>query len=614
MFTKHLTCSLLLMLCASASAQTAETPQAPTKTEQQEARERLEKKALALLEDALSDAQSLRQGTNRLRIQVIAADLIWSHDEARARALYEKSIKDYAELVGSLDTSDPNYYMHIQAPAQLYQEILQPLIRHDPQMALDFVRHVQPPQQPTQSDPRYVDTSYELQLETQIASQIVAKDPKLALQVGMESLNKGFSSNLTNLVSQLQEKDRDAASSLASAVAKKLLTENLLFNYDAANVAVNLLSAASSSAAHGSSNVGKPSGAVPLIDDQSYSALMELVINAALNTSARLNPADWREQNIKQALLNGIQNLMPQIEKYAPTRLSALKRKLADFNQTQDPWAKFWQDNQELFQKGSVDDILGLAQKVEPAMRNQVYQQAAWKAISQGDSERARQIISDNVSSPQERRQMLDNIDKQAAQKAASDGKLDQARAALSRLHTNEERAVLLTQLAAALASKGDKSGALRLLGEARSLVSNRAENFNQLQTQLHVAQSFAPLDPAQSFEMMEPIIAQFNDFLSAAEVLNGFDQQYYKDGELLWQTTTLSNLLFQTINDLGQLAPANFDHAKDVAGRFQRPEVRVMAELAIARAVLSDQRTLDLPISGRRVVSFSGGYVFQEF
>ena len=551
---------------------------------------------------------------DRLRIQVIAADLIWSHDETRARALYEKSIKDYSELVSSLDTSDPNYYTLIQAPTQLYQEILQPLVRHDPQMALDFVRHVHPPQQQTQSDTRYVDSNYELQLETQIASQIVQKDPKLALQIGMESLDKGVSSNLTNLVSQLQEKDRDAASRLANAIVKKLLTENLLFNYDAATVAVNLLSTASSSAAHGSSPAGKSSSAAPLIDDQSYSALMELVLNSALNTPTRYNPADWRERNITQALINGIQNLMPQIEKFAPSRLSALRRKMADFNQTQDPWAKFWQDNQELFQKGSVDDILGLAQKVEPMMRNQVYQQAAWKAMNQGDSERARQIVSENVQNPQERRQMLDNIDKQAAAKAASDGKLDQARQALTRLRTNEERAIALTQLAGALSGKGDKSGALRLLEEARSLVSNRAENFNQLQTQLQVAQSFAPLDPAQSFEMLEPLVAQFNDFLSAAEVLNGFDYQYYKDGELLWQSTTLSSLLTQTINDLGQLAPTNFDRSKDIAARFQRPEVRIMAQLAIARAVLSDQPPRNLPISGRRVVSFSGGAVFQEF
>ncbi|PYS50002.1 MAG: hypothetical protein DMF68_08445 [Acidobacteria bacterium] len=605
MFTKHPVrlLSLILLACASVAAQVTET-QSPTKTEQQEARERLEQKALALLEEVVTDAQSLKQAMNRLRIQVIAADLIWSHDEARARALFEKSIKDYSELVNNLDASDPNYYMLIQAPAQLYQEIVQPLVRRDPQMALDFVRHARPPQPPQQSDSRYVDTSYELQMETQIASQIVQKDPKLALQIGMESLDKGFSSNLANIVWQLQEKDRDGASRLASAIIKKLLAENLLFNNEAANVAMNMLSTANRSESHGS----RLANAQPLIDDQSYKDLMELVLNAALNSSTKSNPSDWRERNISQTLLNGLKGMMLQVEKYAPSRASALQRKIADFQQTVDPGTKFWQDNQELFDKGSVDDILGLASKTTPQMRDAVYQQAAWKAIGQGDSERARQIINDNISNPAERHRMLDEIERQAVAKAANDGKLDQAIQALTRLRTNEERATALTQMANAIANKGDKTQALRLLEEARNLMSNRAENYNQLQVQLQVARGFATLDHAQSFEILEAVVTQSNELLSAAEVLNGFDQQYYKDGELAWQTTTLSNVVGQITNDLGQFGVTNFDRAKDIAARFQRPEVRIMAQLSIARAVLSDQAQRNFPLGGRRVMTISGG------
>ncbi|MDQ3820607.1 MAG: hypothetical protein M3362_23390, partial [Acidobacteriota bacterium] len=532
MFAKNLACllSLTLLLCAPAAAQTADS-QATTKAEQQEARQRLERKALALLEDVISDAQSLKQATNRLRVQVIAADLIWSHDEARAHALFEKTVKDYSDLVNSLDTSDPNYYMLVQAPAQLYQEILQPLIRRDPQLALDFVRHARPPQQPQQADPRYVDASYGLLMEAQIATQIAQKDPALALQVGLESLDKGFSSALGQLVWQLQEKDRDGASRLASAIIKKLLAENLLFNNEAANLAVNLLGTGVRSDAHGP----RPANAQPLIDDQSYKDLMELVLNASLNTSTRYNPSDWRERNISMTLLNGLKGIMPQVEKYAPSRAPALRRKMAEFNQSLDPGTKFWQDYQEVFDKGSVDDILAVAPKVSPQTRDAVYQQAAWKAVGQGDGERARQIISDNVTNPAERRRMLDEIERQIAAKAANDGKLDQARQSLSRLRSNEERATALTQMANTVAGKGNKNQALRLLEEARSLMSSRAESYNQLQVQLQVARGFAPLDSAQSFEILEQVVAQSNDMLGAAEVLNGFDQQYFRDGELLW-------------------------------------------------------------------------------
>src|SRR5438128_9942450 len=103
-------------------------------------------------------------------------------------------------------------------------------------------------------------------------------------------------------------------------------------------------------------------------------------------------------------------------------------------------------------------------------MHNQIYQQAAWKALNQGDETRARQIINDNITNPAARRQLLEQVDRQVAAKEASEGKLEQARLALARLRTNEERATMLTQLAHTLASKGDQKTALQVLDEARSL------------------------------------------------------------------------------------------------------------------------------------------------
>lgn len=599
MFFRNLVCplALILLIHTPAFAQTT-----PTKAEQQEAQKALEQKALTLLEEVVTDAQALKLAVNRLRIQIVAADLIWPRDESRARALSEKSIKDFSELVANIDTSDPYYYNYIQIPIQLYSEILQLLVQHDPQMALDFLHHMRFPQ-PSQNG-NYDYSSYERQMESQIASQAVEKNPKLALQIAMESLDKGFTANVVGLLAQLHEKDREGAAKLSNALVKKLLSENLLTNYEAAGVAMNLLSMTSRMEAHGPVIPGKTvvaTNAAPLIDASAYRDLMELVLNAALKTSTAYNPSDWKDRNIAQTLLMGLQNLMSDVEKIAPSRTAALQRKIADFRKSLDPGSRFWQENQEVLQNGSVDDILGLAPKVPAEMRDQVYQQAAWKALSQGDSERARQLINDGVSNPINRRQMLDEVERQIASKAASEGKLEQARQVIGRLRTNEDRAMMLAQLAGTLASKGEKKLALQTLDEARSLVSERAENYNQIQVQLQVARSYASLEPARSFEMLESIINQLNDLISAAEVLNGFEQQYFKDGEIIWQGTNLSNVLFQVISDLGQLASADFDRAKDIAGRVQRPEARLMAKLYLAKAVLSDQSQLNRPFYGRQ-------------
>lgn len=330
---------------------------------------------------------------------------------------------------------------------------------------------------------------------------------------------------------------------------------------------------------------------------------MELALNAAFKMSTAPNPSDWRERGIAQTLFLGLQRLVSNVEKFAPSRASTLQRKLVEFRRSVDPGTRFWQDNQDVLQTGTVEDILNLAAKATPDLRDQVYQHAAWKASSQGESERARQIISDGVTNPISRRQMLDEIERQAAHKAASEGKLDQARQMLSRLRTNEDRATALTNLAGVLSSKGDKETAIRLLEEARLLVGNKAANWTQIQAQLQLARAFGSLDAAKSLEILETMIAQLNGLLDAAETLDGFEHQYYKDGELLWQGSNLSNQISQLIDELGRLATVDFDRAKDLAQRFQRPEVRLMAQLSVARAVLSERAQANQQVYGRRTM-----------
>jgi hypothetical protein len=591
---KHLvsTLALVLVIQSFSAAQTPAT-QEPTKPEDKEARQALEQKALALLDVVIADSESLKP-MNRLRLQITAADLLWPHDEKRARKIFVKSIGDFNELVSNLDPSDPNFYNNIQAPAQLYNEILQMLAQHDPQMALDFLHQTHLPRLP-QNPSRFVEPSQELQMETQLADQIAAKDPKLALQAGLEILDKGMTSNLPSLIQQLQEKDRDAAAKLASAFINKLQSENLLLNNEAASAAINLLRIVHSEQSHAVTANDKPlvaPNSTPILDAQAYRDLIDLTLNAALAAPLPANPSAWQERNIAQTLLTGMKEMMSDIEQYAPTRVAALQRRVADFSQSIDAGSRFWQDNQEVFEKGSVEDILALAPKVAPEMRDQIYQQAAWKAMGQGEGDRARQIINDNISNPINRRQMLEQVERQIASKDAGEGKLEQARLALTRLRTNEDRAGMLIQLANTVASKGDKKTALQLLDEARGLVSNRPENYNQLELQLQLAQAFSSLDPKRSFEIIEPLVAQFNELLSAAEVLNGFGQQYFKDGELIWQGSPLSQVLGQSSEELGSLALADFDRARDVAGRFQRLEARLMAQLSIARQALSNQKS----------------------
>ena len=575
----------------SVSAQTAESPP-DVKAPQTELQRATELKAIALLEEVIANAQTLKSASNRIRIQLAAGDLIWPRDEVRARAILERSIKEFIELIGSIDETDPNYYNAVHAPSQLHNEFIEVLTRRDPKMALDFLHSARLPR-PPQAPSKYLETNYEAQTELQIASQIARTDPKLALQTALGSLEKGFSSAVVGLISTIQAKDSDGAAKLALALVRKLLSENLLLNNEAAQVAVSFLNTITPLEAHGSTDDGKriaPLRAPILIDTQLYKELFDYVLKAALSAPLGNTNSDWRERNIAQTLVTGLSGLISNSRDVDPARLAALQRKLAELRKAVDPGSRFWQENQELIQNGSVEDLLALALKSPPEMRDQVYQHASWKAAGQGDIERARQIITDGVSNPITRRQMLDQVDRQAANTAAAEGKIEQARQLLSRLRTDEERATLLIQLAGTLSNNNDKAAARRLLEEARGLVSDKAENFEHIQVQLQLSRTFMPIDSAVAMELLEQVINQFNELLAAAEVLNGFDQQYFKDGELMWQRSNLSNYLWQAINDLGSIPSEQFDRAKDIAAKLQRPEVRIMAQLSIARAALAER------------------------
>jgi hypothetical protein len=164
---------------------------------------------------------------------------------------------------------------------------------------------------------------------------------------------------------------------------------------------------------------------------------------------------------------------------------------------------------------------------------------------------------------------------------------MDEVRQALNRAQTDEERLSLLLQFANSLQSSNPKL-ALQLLDEARGLVSRRANNYNQLEAQVKVAQAYEAFDPSRSFEALEPGINQINELLSAAALLNGFEINIFRDGELPLQGGgSLSSIVVRFGAELASLAKIDFEKAQSTTERFQLTEPRVLARLAMVRGVL---------------------------
>src|SRR5260370_18295407 len=94
--------ALGIMFAAITAATGQEEPtQQPTPTaeEQEKQKSELDKKAYRLLDQVIDEAQSLKLVENRVRVQINAADLLWDHNQARARSLFSLAAEGVTEMM-----------------------------------------------------------------------------------------------------------------------------------------------------------------------------------------------------------------------------------------------------------------------------------------------------------------------------------------------------------------------------------------------------------------------------------------------------------------------------------------------------------------------------------
>jgi hypothetical protein len=553
--------------------------------EKEKARKELEKRALQLLDDTLQSAQALQLAENRAVIRAQAADLLWKRDEKRARSLFRDALMELVAARGEAAKNDRAAWMQ----GDLRVRLLYMIAERDPQFALDLLHESRPGDGAAQSP--WSGGQQEQGLEQTIAAKAAESDPKLALKMAEEGLEKGVNPNVLNVLEHLREKDSEAAKKLAGEVVGKLRDEGLSAGRETNFVAVALLSSVLNPQsprlyAFGPSSPARE-GEKPkplVLEDGDLRDLAELVTSAAL-----------RDANASGAfgMTMQIRPLLPELEKLVPARVAQLRQRMAEMDKSLDPLAKSWaQFNSVVSGGASADSILEAAAKSPPEMRQSYYSLAAMKLSESGDTERARQVVSDNMTG-QEREQMLAQIDGAAVARDVEKGKLEEARAVVAGIKSKERRAGALAELATAFAAKGDRKGAAQLLEEARALVNRQPENEREMGALLEVARGYALVDPSKTFEMVDPLIDQANDMLAAAALLEKFGagQGLFRKGEMILSPgmANLSGTYARYVKALAELARIDFDRTRADADRFHHEEVRLMARLVIAQSVLSD-------------------------
>ena len=582
-----------------------------------------EKNAYRLLDQVIDEAQSLRLTENRVRVQINAADMLWDSNQGRARSLFAMAAEGVAELgrnppVNNNRRGAPP--MPERRSVQLRQELVLAAARHDAQLAYQLLASTKPPAQPVATDqrgPRQINV--EDNLEQTLLGRVAALDPKLAAQNAEQMIDKGqFPRSVTEVINQLQKQDPDAAAKLADKTIKKLQATNLLSNNEALALAQSLVIPGPRPVASSPPPASpRGDGRVPVLDQSAYVDLLGSIVDLALKatplpapaggTVQRARPAAGGgggvgprantpppqptdaqiEQNSARRLLMTLQIALPAIDQYAPAKATQIRQKLVELGMTGPNSPLSMSQAFNALQGNPTAEALAQAAATAPAqMQSRLYQQAAYKALEEGNTDRARQIATDHLQANARDGVMQRIVFAEMVQKGGT-ARLEEIRQTIARLQSDNEKIDALIQMARD-AQRDNEKFATQLLEEARQLTNRRPASYDQFEQQLKVAHAFATLDTARSFEILDPGISQLNELLNAASVLNGFEVSMFRDGEMWMQG---SSGLISMINRYGQelalLANTDLERAEALAGRFQFAEPRIMTRLSIVQGLL---------------------------
>lgn len=610
------------VIAQDASRQTATAQSSPDPQQQQEEKAKLEKKAAVLLEQVVSEAGALKLPENRIRVQIAAGDMLWDRSATRARGLLSDAGAMLSQMILEGNRTDRD---EMQTLNQLRQDLVLTAGRHDAELGYQLLRSTQPQTNTSNAaGGRRLGFDPQGNLEQSLLATIAATDPKVAYQKAVEALDKGeYPTALNRVLAQLQAKDEEAFKKLSEKALSRLGSENLLTTREAASLALNLLlpgprvTGTASTQTAQTNTANSRNNASQVLSESAYHDLLDNTITAALNVTSigsgnnmrgtgpggrfRMQPNQppnqqtttddtQNRQNNARTLLFGLAAMLPQLDQYLPERSQTVRQKMTDLGMGNNPNMTYGNQMRTAMQQGTSETLEAAAKTAPPQMQSRLYQQAAQKAVDEGNPDRALQLANDHLDEST-RNSIMQAVDFKRLTTTASPEKLDEIKQKLATLPSDSDRVKYLIDLSTAT-QKDNPKLALRFLDDARNLVNKRAASYKQFEDQLKVANAFAAVDAKRSFEVLEPGIAQLNELLSAAQVLNGFEIEIFKEGELsLRSDNDLVGMVSRFGQELASLAKVDFDQARIAADRFQLPEPRLNAKLQIVQSVLGVQR-----------------------
>ena len=586
------------------TAASKDTPEKSADSKKEDVSPEVKEKAVKLLVAVAQETQQFAAPRNRIRGQIFAANLLWEHDEPAARVLFQNALGELGELFNNLaltneSENEGENYSKRYAIGELRREFLLTLAAHDPKAALAALQTLRA--QTVASKQEY-DPLKDDELELQIASTVSKKDPQQAYELAAKNLKDGITYSTTTTLSDLYKNNRELGAKLARDILAKIKASKIRPSTVSVNSNTTLTSNVNSGA-----TAANASNFIDLSQVVQFMTTAEQLNRRtepgkdkkipALTDGEMRELADFIGQSFNRQQAPepwAIASVMPLITKYSPTAAQIIRRKLNPQQlQTLDTYSDAGGGFDDEHDTKTPDEMVADAEKLTaPTVRDARFAEAVHKALEQDDLEKAAEI-SDKIKDKTSYAYVFDELKTTAPLIKARHGDVAEVRKMLATIKNDDERVATLTELVVALAKRGDKEAAEKLMDEANQFLPARLKRKPNLETTLKIGSAYAQVQPERGFSLIENSIVQMNELIAAGLMIDEFyDYGTTDSDEVLFDAMERQGVLHATnaVATIKTLATVDFDRTVGLADKFARPEIRTFTRLKIAEALLDPE------------------------
>lgn len=528
----------------------------------------LREKAMKLLESLAGQLGSLQSLENRARIGSNLAGSLWPDNEERARAILASVEQDIRAGLQPVEYYDDRHRHTLMVFLKLRADTVQRIAKHDAKAALTFFKATAPD---LGDKMPYEAIAAERAIEMELAKQVAAESPEIAIDLGRQSLARGLSPEVLTILRRVGRKNKEQARILHQEILETLKSIEFPRSSEDMSFAQGLVH----------------SFAPPAADDATFRELINFIITSALKIGCD-KPADDEhyEKRWNCGWLGSIMNFMERVD---PSRAAKLKEWKPEYP-APEGMREAYLEIDDTLKAGNLDDVVALAAKY-PEMSNEIYRGATMRAIGANDIERARKIVA-GITEPGTQQWLTSQIETSSEWSSINEEKLAELQKALTETPRIDERAGVLLFAANRMISS-DKRMALKLLNQAEDNIAAMRPGRDQMKAQLTAAGIHCLLKNDRCFTIVEHLVPKLNELVDAAVRLDGFDTDYMRENE--WNMSATGNVgdtLTMLANNAGYFAWNDFDRAVALASQFDRTEIRMMAQLKLGQSILAGPPT----------------------